>query len=132
MQPTNAPIRTRALPPARLVALLLVTALGVGLGWLWRSNGDHRVAVPSGARAGQLTLHPCRYPTEAGSLPPDGGTLVVPENRHAAGSRLIALPVTRIRARAAHRPGVPLFRLQGGPGQSNMTFPQASRFVRDR
>jgi hypothetical protein len=46
-------------------------------------------------------------------------------------STLIALPVTRIRSHSAH-PGVPVFRLQGGPGVTNMTFPDASRFAGKR
>src|SRR5207244_4233431 len=54
--------------------------------------------------------------------------LIVRENRHDPHSRLIALPVTRIRARSA-QPGVPIFRLQGGPGISNMQFKDASRFT---
>src|SRR6266700_3423601 len=41
---------------------------------------------------------------------------------------LISLPVKRIRARSA-QPGVPIFRLQGGPGLSNMDFKDASRFA---
>ena len=52
----------------------------------------------------------------------------MPENRHKADSRLIALPVTRIRARSAH-PAEPIFRLQGGPGITNTVFPAASRFA---
>ena len=52
----------------------------------------------------------------------------MPENRHDPNSRLIALPITRIRARSA-QPGVPVFRLQGGPGVTNMEFPAASRFT---
>src|SRR6266566_4726115 len=58
----------------------------------------------------------------------DCGTLVVPESRYKAHSRLIALPVTRIRARSA-KPGVPIFRLEGGPGLTNMEFSKASRFA---
>ena len=50
------------------------------------------------------------------------------ENRHDPDSRLIALPITRVRAHAAH-PGAPIFRLQGGPGITNMDFPDASRFA---
>src|SRR5262249_54959449 len=50
------------------------------------------------------------------------------ENRHDPHSRLIALPVKRIRSPAAH-PGEPIFRLQGGPGITNMSFPDASRFA---
>ena len=52
----------------------------------------------------------------------------MPENRHDPNSRLIALPVIVIRAHSAH-PGVPIFRLQGGPGITNMVFPDASRFT---
>src|SRR5881227_1025713 len=50
--------------------------------------------------------------------------------RHKAHSRLIALPVTRIHARSA-LPGVPIFRLVGGPGLTNMEFSKASRFADD-
>ena len=84
--------------------------------------------MPSGAAAGQLKLHPCQYATENGSYRADCGTLVVPENRHKAHSRLIALPVIRILARSA-KPAAPVFRLEGGPGLTNMNFPDASRFA---
>jgi pimeloyl-ACP methyl ester carboxylesterase len=84
--------------------------------------------VAAGAHAGQLTLKSCTYNTEIGAYAADCGTLVVPENRHDPHSRLIALPVTVIRAHSAH-PGVPIFRLNGGPGISNMVFPDASRFT---
>ena len=67
-------------------------------------------------------------PTENGSYAADCGTLVVPENRANPQSRLIALPVTRIRARSEH-PGEPVFRLEGGPGVTNMKFPKASRIA---
>jgi pimeloyl-ACP methyl ester carboxylesterase len=112
----------------RTVALALVTLTAAGLAYLHFGTGADRVSVPSGARAGQLKLHPCRYGTENGSYRADCGTLVVRENRHDAHSRLIALPVKRIRARFAH-PGLPIFRLQGGPGITNMDFPDASRFA---
>jgi pimeloyl-ACP methyl ester carboxylesterase len=65
---------------------------------------------------------------EAGSYRADCGTLVVPEDRADPHSRLIALPVIRIRARSAH-PLAPVFWLSGGPGTSNMKFPQASRLA---
>ena len=84
--------------------------------------------MPAGAHAGELILHPCNYGTENGSYAADCGTLVVPENRADPQSRLIALPVTRIRARSAH-PGTPVFRLEGGPGLTNMTFSKASRIA---
>lgn len=112
----------------RTVALALVTLTAAGLAYLYFGTGADRVSVPSGARAGQLKLHPCRYGTENGGYRADCGTLVVREHRHDAHPRLIALPVKRIRARFAH-PGLPIFRLQGGPGITNMDFPDASRFA---
>ena len=70
------------------------------------------------------TLESCTYANE----PADCGSLVVRENRHDPDSRLIALPITRVRAHAAH-PGAPIFRLQGGPGITNMDFPNATRLA---
>lgn len=55
----------------------------------------------------------------------------MPENRADPDSRLIALPVTRVRARSDD-PQEPVFFLTGGPGQSNMGVRYASRFVADR
>ena len=122
---------TRLFRPARIVALGLI-ALGLaGLAYLHFSSGSDAVSVPRGAHAGQLTLEPCTYGTEDGGYAADCGTLVVRENRHDPSSRLIALPVKRIRALAAH-PREPVFRLQGGPGLTNMDFSDASRFARDR
>jgi pimeloyl-ACP methyl ester carboxylesterase len=120
-----------AFGPARIVAVTLLALAVLGLGYLYVSGGDSSVSVPSGAHAGQLTLHPCHYATEDGSYAADCGTLVVPENRHDAQSRLIALPVTRIRAKSPH-PAEPVFRLQGGPGITNMSFADASRFANRR
>src|SRR5437763_16014029 len=122
--------RTKAFGPARIVALVLISLTALGLAYLHFSGGTDPVSVPSGAHAGQLKLHSCHYATESGSYAADCGTLVVPESRHKAHSRLIALPVTRIRARSAH-PGAPIFRLEGGPGLTNMDFAKASRFADD-
>jgi pimeloyl-ACP methyl ester carboxylesterase len=113
---------------ARVVALLLIAVVAVGLAYLRFGTGDDPVSVRGGAKAGDLTLEPCDYATESGSYAADCGTLVVPENRADPGTRLIALPVTRIRA-LADRPREPIFRLQGGPGISNMQFSEASRFA---
>jgi hypothetical protein len=101
--------------PARIVALALVALAAAGLAYLHFEPGHGRVSVPDGARAGQLALHRCSYGTEHGSYAADCGTLVVPENRADPHSRLIALPVARIRARSAH-PADAIFRLEGGPG----------------
>jgi pimeloyl-ACP methyl ester carboxylesterase len=116
---------TRAFTRARIVELALMGLAMLGLAYLHLASGDDRLTVPSGAHAGQLTLHACHYATV--SYPADCGTLVVRENRHDPRSRLIALPVTRIHSRSVS--GVPIFRLQGGPGLSNMSFKDASRFA---
>jgi len=117
---------TRIFTPARIAALTLIGLLVLGLGYLRFEPGSGSVSVPNRAHAGELTLKPCHYGTESGSYAADCGTLVVPENRADPRSRLIALPVTRIRARSPH-PGAPVFRLEGGPGVTNMKFSKASR-----
>jgi pimeloyl-ACP methyl ester carboxylesterase len=122
---------TKVFGPARIVALALIGVVALGLAYLQFKPAGDPVSVPSGARAGQLQLHSCRYATANGSYAADCGTLVVRENRHNADSRLIALPVTRIRARTASS-SVPIFRLQGGPGITNMSFEDASRFADKR
>src|SRR4051812_2490885 len=114
--------------PARVIALLVIVAIAMGLVALRISSGDTTVRVPWGARAGQMFLHPCTVATDDGRYAADCGKLIVPENRLNPTSRLIALPVTRVRAKT-HHPGAPIFRLEGGPGISNMPFPQASRFA---
>ena len=121
--PTN-----RALTLPRIAAFTVIGLLVLGLAYLRFGPDDGSVTVPKGAHAGQLTLEPCQYATENGSYAADCGTLVVPENRAKPQSRLIALPVTRIKARSAH-PGAPVFRLEGGPGKTNMEFSKASRIA---
>lgn len=128
---TEAPInparnRTATLP--RIIALLLAVGTLLGLAYPGLSKAAP-LTVPQGAHAAQLAdVHPCTFPTENGSYRADCGTLVVPENRANPRSRLIALPVVRIRARSAH-PLAPVFHLNGGPGLTNMKFPQASRLA---
>ena len=100
----------------------------MGLTYLRFASSPETVTVPQGAHAGQLTMHPCTYPTGNGSYRADCGTLVVPEDRADPHSRLIALPVIRIRARSPH-PLAPVFRLNGGPGETNMKFPEANRLI---
>ncbi|MDT7572829.1 MAG: hypothetical protein QOE05_3003 [Actinomycetota bacterium] len=113
---------------ARVVALGVIALLVGALGLVRVTHQVTKVSVPRGAQAGSLTLHSCTYATEAGDVPADCGTLVVPENRLRSGSRLTALPVTRIRAKTGAT-GAPVFYLQGGPGITNMTFPMASRYT---
>ncbi|MFZ0248549.1 MAG: alpha/beta fold hydrolase [Acidimicrobiales bacterium] len=127
-QPVQLDQRPKAFTWTRIAALLVITALLAGLTYLGVSSSPETVSVPQGAHAGQLTMHPCTYATEKGAYRADCGTLVVPENRADPRSRLIALPVTRVLARSSH-PLAPIFYLNGGPGITNMTFPQANRLV---
>jgi pimeloyl-ACP methyl ester carboxylesterase len=119
---------SRSFTWARIAALLVTIVLLTGLTYMGVSSSPETVSVSQGAHAGQLTMHPCTYPTENGGYRADCGTLVVPENRANPRSRLIALPVTRILARSSH-PLAPIFHLNGGPGKTNMTFPQANRLA---
>ena len=118
----------RIYTPSRIVALVVIGVMLFGLTYIGFAPGNAAVSVPQGAHAGQLTMHPCTYATEQGAMPADCGTLVVPENRADPRSRLIALPVTRILTRSSH-PLAPIFYLNGGPGITNMTFPQAGRLT---
>lgn len=163
----------------RSVALAALGLAALALAYLSLPGGARlavRLAVAEGAKAGDLTLRPCKVDTEAGPMDADCGTLVVPENRRDPGSNLIALPLTRIRATgpesaepaAAADPAdtaepvepvepaepvepveraepvepaeqadraeqaeqaEPVFRLAGGPGATNMSFPAASRLT---
>jgi len=78
--------------------------------------------VPEGAQAGDLIdLKPCTYEAGKNKYSADCGTLVVPENRSDPASRLIALPVIRVRALDGGH-AEPIFYLVGGPGGSNLHF----------
>ncbi len=127
-QPVPLAQKPKAFTWTRIVALVVTIVLLTGLAYLGVSSSPETVSVPQGAHAGQLTMHPCTYSTERGGYRADCGTLVVPENRADPRSRLIALPVTRILARSSH-PLAPIFHLNGGPGITNMTFPQANRLA---
>jgi pimeloyl-ACP methyl ester carboxylesterase len=121
----------RALTGARISALLLIALIAIGLGALRSLPGQETVPVPAGAEAGDLVLEPCTYPTEDGPYGADCGTLVVAEDSTEPDSRLLALPVVRVRA-LTNDPQEPIFRLEGGPGLTNMDFDRASRLVDDR
>ncbi|MEE9170860.1 MAG: alpha/beta fold hydrolase [bacterium] len=57
---------------------------------------------------------------EKGQFSADIGTIAVPENRGDSNTRMIELPIIRIRS-TGDRPAKPIFWLAGGPGQSNMS-----------
>ena len=64
-------------------------------------------------------IEPCTIKLDYGEFAADCGMLIVPENRTNPESRLISLPVTRIRA-TEPSPAEPIFHLEGGPGVSNV------------
>ena len=120
--------RTQIWTMARIVALGLIGLTIAGLAYLRFAPDDDAVSVPPGAEVGDLLLEDCVYTTEQGPYQAECGTLVVAEDASDPQARLIALPVTRLPARS-DTPGEPIFRLEGGPGQTNMSFPQASRYL---
>jgi len=82
-----------------------------------QNNADF--LIPEDAQAGDLQLEECTYAIAKEDYLADCGTLIVPENHADPESRLIALPVTRIRSMQSN-PDEPIFYLGGGPGSSNM------------
>jgi pimeloyl-ACP methyl ester carboxylesterase len=91
----------------------------------WNAEDAPVAVVPEGAQAGELTgLEQCVHQQADSKTKYEAecATLVVPENWETGGSRLIALPVVRIPARGPEA-AEPVFYLQGGPGQSNFSWP---------
>jgi pimeloyl-ACP methyl ester carboxylesterase len=109
-----------------LINIVLLTALLLaGCG----AKETAPLAVPDGAQAGDLAgLESCTYETQDAKYVADCGTLVVPENRADPNSRLIALPVIRVRATGSN-PAEPIFWLEGGPGHTNMSAPFVPWFI---
>jgi pimeloyl-ACP methyl ester carboxylesterase len=89
-------------------------------------------AVADGAAAGELVdLAPCVYKPDRTEYAADCGTLIVPENRSDAQSRLVAVPIIRVRA-LSQNPVEPIFFLQGGPGGSNLEFRHLDGLIENR
>lgn len=102
----------------RLVTLfVLISALLSGC----KGGEETPMTVPTGAKAGDLSIEPCTYTVDDVEYAADCGTLVVPENRNDPDARLIALPIINVRA-TGDNPTEPIFWLTGGPGSSNMHF----------
>jgi hypothetical protein len=78
-----------------------------------------------------VDLKPCKYKAGEIEYAADCGTLVVPENRSASDSRLIALPVIRIRALNGGS-AEPIFFLLGGPGKTNLDFKDLAGLADER
>ncbi len=105
----------------RVIVLVLFTALLLA-GCSTKETAP--LAVPEGAQAGEMVgLKECEFQTTGSKTKyaAECGTLVVPENRDKADSRLIALPVTRIPASGSNH-AEPVFILLGGPGLSNFSY----------
>src|SRR5512139_960912 len=112
-----------------LIALVLIGAL------LLASCGAKdapATVVPDGAQAGDLVgLDPCTYKAGDAEYAADCGTLVVPENRSDPDSRLISLPLIRIRALNGAS-AEPIFFLIGGPGRTNLHFKDLAGLADER
>lgn len=78
-------------------------------------------SVPSDTDPDQIVLETGEFETNSSKYKASYGTLLVPENRNKAGSRLIELPVIRIYS-SGNGHAEPIFYLAGGPGSSNMDF----------
>jgi len=101
---------------ASIVLILVLAACG--------GTEEAVITVPEGAQVGDLVdLQSCTFTGADGDYAADCGTLVVPENRSDPDSRLIALPVTRLKAES-DTPTEPIFWFSGGPGSKNiMRYP---------
>jgi len=112
-----------------ITTLLLILLLSTTLFTACSALEAPSFTVPEGAQAGQLVgLKPCTYEANDVEYAADCGILVVPENRTAPNSRLLALPITRVRATGAS-PTEPIFVLPGGPGLPNYGTSRISWFI---
>jgi pimeloyl-ACP methyl ester carboxylesterase len=119
--------KTASFNCSQMLTVVAIILIAVFLSGCMKAK-ETPVTVPTGAQPGDLTMEPCTYKAGDVEYAADCGTLVVPENRSDPGSRLIALPVIRIRATGSN-PAEPIFRLGGGPGPSNMGFSHLQRLI---
>jgi pimeloyl-ACP methyl ester carboxylesterase len=113
-------MKNTTLTPNRPLMTLVVIAVLAALFLAACGLSEAPITVPADAQAGDLVgLEPCTYEAKDVEYEADCGTLVVPENRSDPNSRLIALPVIRLRA-TGDIPTEPIFWFAGGPGGSNM------------
>ena len=103
----------RTLTNSNFLALLAISQAACG------GSTEALSTMSEGSPAGNLNMVSCTYEADDIKYSADCGTLFVPENRGKSKARLIALPITRIRA-ARDAPSEPIFWLSGGPGSSNM------------
>jgi len=109
-----------------IVALLIISLI------LFSSNRKsmalpaslRNLKVPEGAVAGDMiSMGAFNYY----GLESDAFSLIVQENRNNSQSRLIAIPVIRIKAEDS--PVEPIFHLDGGPGMTNMRFNKFGKII---
>jgi len=84
--------------------------------------------VPSHLKPGKLYVAPQSVEVEGRKFDTEEGFLVVTENPSDTLSRKNMLPVLRIRS-ASTNPYEPIFWLNGGPGQSNMSYNHLRRLL---
>ena len=112
-----------------ITTLLLVLMLSITLITACSAPEAPALTVPEGAQAGQLVgMKPCTYKANDVEYAADCGILIVPENRTAPNSSLLALPITRVRATGTS-PTEPIFVLPGGPGIPNYGTSRVSWFT---
>ena len=126
---TRGARRQRVITPARVVALVLI-AVVVARARLPSLQARRRSSLRTRRGQGRRPHPEARAPTprRRAATPPTSARWSCPRTAHDPDSRLIALPVVRIKARTAH-PGEPIFRLEGGPGVTNMQFEAAERLA---
>jgi len=96
---------------------VVATLLLASCGW----TEEVSITVSAGAQAGDLVdLEPCTFTLLKEDYAADCGTLIVPENRSDSTTRLIALPVIRIKV-MSNTPAEPVYWVSGGPGHDNIT-----------
>ena len=76
----------------------------------------------AGDAASLLTLQPRVVRVGGRRLRVECGVMTVPERHDDPSSRQIEVPIMRLPAETPGQNGVPVFRLGGGPGMSNMGF----------
>ena len=105
-----------------LLSMVLLVACG---------EKENPIFVPAIAQAEELVnLENCIYKANNVGYDALCSTLVVPENREDPNSLLISLPVIQILT-TGDDPAEPIFRLTGGPGNSNMGFSLLPWFIED-
>ena len=112
-----------------ITTLLLILLLSTTLVTACSAPEAPALTIPESAQAGDLVdLMSCTYEAKDVEYAADCGTLIVPENRSDPNSRLLALPITRIRATGTS-PTEPIFALPGGPGIPNYGTSRVSWFI---